>query len=136
MAVSAAGSVMGAASVAAAAVCVEAAPAQSSRFSRCFRGPKAGSGEGMNDGQFNPFLLPPVLHNTRGEVRKAGFELEYSGVTIADSARLIRDVFGGTHVAESTFEHRVEDTRFGDFKIEIDTKFLKDKQYEAPLRAL
>ena len=24
----------------------------------------------------------------------------------------------------------------GDFKVEIDTKFLKDKQYEAPLRAV
>ena len=90
----------------------------------------------MNDRSFNPFLPPPVLHNARGEVRKAGFELEYSGVTIADSARLIRDVFGGTHVPETTFEHRVEGTPFGDFTIEIDTKFLTDRQYEAPLRAL
>jgi hypothetical protein len=90
----------------------------------------------MNEGTFERFDLPPVLHNARGEVRKAGFELEYSGLTITDSALLIRDVFGGTHVIDSTFEHRVEGTRFGDFKVEIDTKFLKDRQYEAPLRAL
>lgn len=83
-----------------------------------------------------PFHTPPVLHNARGEVRKAGFELEYSGISIADSALLVRDVFGGEHVIRSTFEHRVKGTPFGDFKVEIDTKFLKDKQYEAPLRTL
>jgi hypothetical protein len=85
---------------------------------------------------FEPFMIPPVVHNAQGEVRRAGFELEYSGVTITDSALLIREVFGGTHVVESTFEHRVANTPFGDFTVEIDTKFLKDKQYEAPLRAL
>ncbi|HEV2292572.1 MAG TPA: amidoligase family protein [Tepidisphaeraceae bacterium] len=90
----------------------------------------------MNGGSSADFLPPPVLHNARGDVRKAGFELEYSGLSITDSALLVRAVFGGGHVIDSTFEQRVTDTTFGDFKIEIDTKFLKDKQYEAPLRAL
>jgi hypothetical protein len=90
----------------------------------------------MNEGPFEEFLPPPVLRNALGEMRKAGFELEYSGVTIAESAILIRAVFGGKHVIDSTFEHRVTDTPFGEFKVEIDTMFLKDKQYETPLRAL
>src|SRR4051794_21433920 len=82
------------------------------------------------------FLLPPVVHNERGEVRKAGFELEFSGMSLNLAATLVRTVFGGEHVAETTFVHRVRGTRFGDFQVEIDTTVLKDKTYEKPLRAL
>ena len=82
------------------------------------------------------FLLPPRVHNARGEVRRAGFELEYSGVSLNLSASLVRTVFGGEHVAESTFVHRVRGTQYGDFQVEIDTTVLKDKTYEKPLRAL
>jgi hypothetical protein len=82
------------------------------------------------------FLLPPVVHNARGEVRKAGFELEYSGLSINLSASLVRTVFGGEHVALSTFCHRVRGSRAGAFGVEIDTSFLKDQKYEPALRAL
>ena len=81
------------------------------------------------------FVLPPLVHNARGEVRKAGFELEYSGVDITQSAAIVRKVFGGEHLVESTFGHKVR-TRYGDFQVEIDTAFLKDKEYERALRAV
>jgi hypothetical protein len=48
----------------------------------------------------------------------------------------VRTVFGGEHVAETTFVHRVRGTRFGTFQVEIDTTVLKDKTYEKPLRAM
>lgn len=86
----------------------------------------------MNNGKF---LLPPIVHNARGEVRKAGFELEYAGITIEQSAAIVRDVFGGDDVAESTFIHNLN-TPIGWFCCEIDTSFLKDKQYESALRAV
>ena len=86
--------------------------------------------------QSTPFHLPPILHNARGEVRKAGFELEYSGMSLNLSATLVRTVFGGEHVAKSTFVHRVRGTRVGEFQVEIDTRVLKDKTYEQPLRAM
>src|SRR5687767_15539053 len=82
------------------------------------------------------FLLPPVVRNARGEVRKAGFELEFSGMSLNLAATLVRTVFGGEHVSRSTFVHRVRGTRYGEFQVEIDTTVLKDKTYEKPLRAM
>src|SRR5215212_2995406 len=81
------------------------------------------------------FLLPPVLHNAGGDVRRAGFELEYAGVEIEQSAEIVREIFGGREIIDSTFQRRVE-TDLGTFQVEIDTSTLKDKKYEAPLRAV
>src|SRR5918993_274727 len=88
------------------------------------------------EGSPEEFVLPPQLHNAKGAVRRAGFELEYNGVDIEQSAAIVRNVFGGEHVRESTFVHHVRGTRFGDFKVEIDAALLKDKSYEGPLRAI
>lgn len=81
------------------------------------------------------FHRPPRLYNAAGRVRKAGFELEYAGVDVEQSARLVREVFGGTETVDSTFVRSVQ-TDLGRFGIEIDTSLLKDKKYEAPLRAV
>jgi len=35
------------------------------------------------------FKYPPILKNTKGEFRKVGFELEYSGLTLEKSAGII-----------------------------------------------
>ena len=88
------------------------------------------------EGSPQEFASPPNARNAAGAVRRAGFELEYNGVDVEQSAAIVRDVFGGEHVRESTFVHRVCGTRFGDFKIEIDAALLTDKKYEAPLRAV
>ena len=83
-----------------------------------------------------PFHRPPVVHNARGEVRKAGFELEFSGVSLNVAAMHVRKVFGGEHVVHTTFVHSVRGTPFGEFSVEMDTTVLKDKTYERPLRAV
>jgi hypothetical protein len=82
------------------------------------------------------FELPPAVHNVAGEVRKAGFEFEFSGVTLNVAAMHVRKVFGGEHVIHSTFVHTVRGTPFGKFSVEMDTTVLKDKTYEKPLRAM
>jgi hypothetical protein len=82
------------------------------------------------------FDLPPVVHNQRGEVRKAGFEFEFSGVSLNVAAMHVRKVFGGEHVIRSTFVHSVRGTPTGEFAVEMDTTVLKDKTYEKPLRAI
>ena len=82
------------------------------------------------------FELPPVVHNARGEVRKAGFELEYAGLSLEASAVIVRHVFGGRHQAQSPSVQRVTGTRFGTFKLEIDSSVLKDRRYEKVLRAV
>jgi hypothetical protein len=81
------------------------------------------------------FRPPPLLHNVRGEVRKAGFEFEYAGLRIDHSARLVRDLFDGQIVGRSTFLSRVE-TDLGPFKIEIDAVTLRERKYENLLRAV
>src|SRR4051812_2502088 len=82
------------------------------------------------------FELPPVRHNARGEVRKAGFELEYAGLSLEAAAIIVRHVFGGRHMVDSPSVQRVTSTRFGTFKLEIDSSLLKDRKYEQPLRAV
>jgi hypothetical protein len=82
------------------------------------------------------FLLPPIIHNDKGEVRKAGFEFEFSGLSLETTAQLVQRVFGGRDVPESTFARRVVDTRHGNVTVEIDSTFLKQKHYERPLRSL
>src|SRR5687767_3304778 len=82
------------------------------------------------------FQLPPAVHNAAGAVRKAGFELEYAGLSLEATAVIVRHVFGGRHVVESPSIQRVANTRFGTFKLEIDSRLLKDRKYEQPLRAV
>ena len=82
------------------------------------------------------FLLPPAVRNAQGQMRRAGFEFEFAGLDLAESARLVQRIFGGEHVTCSTFVHEVRGTRFGDFTVEIDTSLLKEKRYEKPLRAV
>jgi hypothetical protein len=81
------------------------------------------------------FEPPPTVQNVRGETRKAGFEMEYAGLSIGPSARLVQDVFGGDIEVVSTFVHNVH-TSVGKFSVEIDASLLKNKAYEKPLRAL
>ncbi len=82
------------------------------------------------------FQLPPAVHNASGEIRKAGFEFEYAGLSLDEAARLVREIFGGEHVVHSTFEHEVKGTSLGDFAVEIDSSVLKDKRYEQALRSI
>jgi hypothetical protein len=82
------------------------------------------------------FEPPPDVNNAAGEVRRAGFEFEFSGVTLNVAAMHVRTVFGGEHVIHSTFVHSVRGTPFGAFSVEMDTTVLKHKTYEKPLRAL
>ena len=89
--------------------------------------------EVCRDVSFEP---PPVVYNARGEVRKAGFEFEFTGVSLNLAAMHVRKVFGGEHVIRSTFVHAVRGTPAGEFAVEMDTTVLKDKTYEKPLRAL
>lgn len=82
------------------------------------------------------FHLPPVVHNARGEVRRAGFEFEYAGVGLKASCIIVRHVFGGRPVVHSTFAREARFTRFGDFSVEIDSSLLKERRYEPTLHDL
>jgi hypothetical protein len=87
------------------------------------------------DRSAQPFAAPPRLHNAKGQVRKAGFELEYSGLDVQRSAILVRKVFGGDHLILGTFQHEVH-SPVGKFDVALDTTVLKDKRHEQHLRAV
>lgn len=82
------------------------------------------------------FDRPPVLHNKAGEERKAGIELEYAAVNLEKTAEIISTLFGGSVRRITTFEFKVEDTDFGEFKFELDAQLLLQKKYESFLKKI
>ena len=83
-----------------------------------------------------PFLDPPHLKNSEGEERRVGYEFEFTGVGLEESANLVKQLFGGTIEKLSTYEIEINDSEFGSFKIELDTQLLRDKKYEEILDSL
>lgn len=76
------------------------------------------------------FKHPPVLYNDKGELRTVGFELEYTNVSIEDSAQLVQKLYGGTVQKENRFKQQVTGTKLGDFTIEFDLTLLTEKRYK------
>ncbi len=73
------------------------------------------------------FKLPSVTRNSRGELRKAGFELEFTGLDLIQTVRVVETVFSGTRTRESSAACEVEVDGLGTFSIELDWDFLKKK---------
>ena len=41
------------------------------------------------------FNLPPLIENSEGNIRKVGFELEFSGIKLNTAAQVVSDLFNG-----------------------------------------
>ncbi|MFO8085239.1 MAG: amidoligase family protein [Desulfobacterales bacterium] len=76
------------------------------------------------------FILPPLIQNSEGNIRKVGFELEFSGIKLNTAAQIVADLFDGKIVAESRFLFKVIETVYGDFSVELDAAVLKDQRYK------
>ena len=72
-------------------------------------------------------LLPPISTKASGEMRRVGVELEFSGLTLENIALLIREQFGGAIIAHTAYENTITGTSLGDFKVELDFQYLKEK---------
>ncbi|WP_075881557.1 amidoligase family protein [Vreelandella massiliensis] len=66
---------------------------------------------------------PPAKANTDGRIRRVGVEIEFAGLPPRDTAQLVNDVFGGELNVVSPHRLQVNNTRWGDFSIELDTQF-------------
>ncbi len=76
------------------------------------------------------FRLPPVTINPKGEIRKAGFEIEYTGLRPIDTASVILQLFGGEAKIIDEYETIIENTRYGKFSIYLDSIYLrKDSEH-------
>ncbi len=87
----------------------------------------------MSKGQiFNTmdFKQPPVIYNKKGEIRKAGFELEFANVDIEESLKIIQELYGGEIQQKHRFNKEVKNTSLGDFNVMIDIRLLNEKSYQ------
>lgn len=74
--------------------------------------------------------MPPLLHNERGELRKVGFELEFAEIELAEVANSIIKLYGGETLIKNKFLQQVNNTRYGNFTLEIDAGMLTEKKYQ------
>ncbi|WP_170153685.1 amidoligase family protein [Alkalispirillum mobile] len=79
------------------------------------------------------FPLPERACRADGQSRLVGFELEFAGLSPDGAADAIQEVFGGEVRRESRFVNRVCDTAWGEFKVEVDARVLKERSYRSLL---
>ncbi|RYZ66881.1 MAG: amidoligase [Proteobacteria bacterium] len=77
-----------------------------------------------------PFLIPERKLNVGGTERRVGFEFEFSGVGLANTAAIIQELLGGTIESKHRFAYSVKGTRLGHFEIESDASMLSQRKWE------
>src|SRR6056297_1772388 len=76
-----------------------------------------------NMSKFNSF---PNKKNFKNELRKVGFEFEFSSMEPQKCASLLADLFGGTIHFEHSLNIEVRNTILGTFIVELDASAIKD----------
>lgn len=71
---------------------------------------------------------PPSGVNSDGKTRRVGVEIEFAGIPPRDTADLVHDLFGGKLNVVSPHRLQVENTRWGEFGIELDTQYAHPDQ--------
>ena len=75
----------------------------------------------------NDFDLPPRINKDDGTPRLVGFELEFSGISLDDAAKAVSTALGGELTSESPAERIIDTDAHGEFIIELDWAYLKQK---------
>lgn len=75
--------------------------------------------------------VPELYRRSDGKMRRLGVELEFSGLDIETSAKLVQVEFGGKIAPVSPYEIRIRDTRYGEFQVELDFALLKQMGRES-----
>ncbi|KFZ30708.1 hypothetical protein IDSA_09300 [Pseudidiomarina salinarum] len=75
------------------------------------------------------YKQPPVVDNAEGKPRTIGIELEFSGISLADTEQLVLEVLDGETVEETAAARTIK-TSLGEFKVELDWDYLKRKAKE------
>jgi Putative amidoligase enzyme len=82
------------------------------------------------------YRLPPLITDTSGQTRRAGFEFEFGNLPIVDTAHALREALGGELEIKSPFETVLHDSTLGKLKIERDADILKSVRYRSWLESL
>jgi hypothetical protein len=81
----------------------------------------------VNATHSNRYSLPPIETNEKGEVRRVGFELEFSGVGLEQAADAVGAALSGKTLSSTAAETILEVDGLGEFSVELDWDFLKRK---------
>jgi hypothetical protein len=73
---------------------------------------------------------PPERLNPDGKPRRVGIEIEFGGIGIAEAAAVVRELYGGTIREVSRHRLEVAATRFGGFRIEIDSHYVHGTPFD------
>lgn len=82
----------------------------------------------------HPYLLPPLLTDSRGAPRRAGFEFEFGNLPVAQTAEALRQSLGGSLETKTPFEAVLHDSALGKLTIERDANVLKSVRYRKWLK--
>jgi hypothetical protein len=74
--------------------------------------------------------LPPVTHTSQGAWRRVGVEVEFTGIPLELIANVVADACGGRVVALSRYEYAVTGDARGDWRCELDFRYLKEQGRE------
>lgn len=75
-------------------------------------------------------MFAPTPHlEFEGHERRVGVEIEYQGPQPFPAAECVRDVVGGEVIEKSPFDFRVTGGPLGEFSVEVDARFLKNREY-------
>lgn len=77
------------------------------------------------------FRQPSVLHDETGSVRTVGFEIEFTGVSLADTISAVERAYPATRHNETAAACDLDIESLGRFGIELDWTFLKRQAEES-----
>lgn len=75
------------------------------------------------------YHLPPVIRDSSGAMRRAGFEFEFGNLPIGKASEALCQALGGELETLSPFEAVVHNSRVGRLKVERDANLLKSRRY-------
>ncbi len=71
------------------------------------------------------YAMPDRLTNPTGSTRRAGFEVEFAGLELRATVRVLQQVFGASATLHSEAEATMEVPGLGKFKVEVDSELAK-----------
>jgi hypothetical protein len=70
---------------------------------------------------------PPEPLNPQRRPRRVGIEIEFGGIGVGDAAAMVQELYGGTIREVSRHRLEVTATRFGVFRVEVDSHYVHGK---------
>lgn len=80
------------------------------------------------------FKTPPFTTTQTNQTRRVGFEIEFTGLTIENVAKILQGVFAGELEKKSAVEYVLQAQEYGKFKVELDWELLKNMAADAKIR--